>query len=315
MLEYDSEFVWLRFMPLIGSYLVVMIPTSRFTQMLEDGLRASVPSVVSHGMRNDHIAKGGTASGALYLEPDLSSAYIYPGEGPNRVEIMTSFVDNSGAAAWVCSRSKVVSLTSRIRTEHSLAILLGFEIEIVFMRPVDPQGLREPLSSHSWCTLTSEDTSILPMIEEIVRKLAFLDATVEKFHAESAPGQWEFVLSPRNPVEAVDMLLRARETITVIAHQHGLRATLHPRPYPEHAGTGAHTRKSVESEHKSHHCNICGQSIACIMARECHLVADAKILRHFCLSTTECYRSGESRKLLRWHPLAPAIDSSFCNAT
>jgi len=57
MLRYDPEFIWLRFMPLNGSYLVVMIRTSRFSQMIEGGLRASVPSIISHGMRNDHIAK------------------------------------------------------------------------------------------------------------------------------------------------------------------------------------------------------------------------------------------------------------------
>ena len=116
-----------------------------------------------------------------------------------------------------------MTITSRLRKEYGLAILLGFEIEVVFMKPVGPAGSRAPLCNHSWCNLTSEDASILQMIEEVVRKLHVVDAAAEIFHAESAPGQWEFVLSPRTPVEAVDMLLRARETITVIAYQHGLR--------------------------------------------------------------------------------------------
>jgi hypothetical protein len=50
---------------------------------------------------------------------------------------------------------------------------------------------------------------------------------------------------PCIPVEAVDKLPRARETITTIAHQHGLRATLHPRPYTDYAATGVHTRRCV----------------------------------------------------------------------
>jgi len=152
-----------------------------------------------------------------------------------------------------------MTITSRLRKEYGLAILLGFEIEVVFMKPVGPAGSRAPLCNHSWCNLTSEDASILQMIEEVVRKLHVVDAAAEIFHAESAPGQWEFVLSPRTPVEAVDMLLRARETITVIAYQHGLRAMLHPRPYPEYAGTGAQARKSMHSKHSFHRANIYGQ--------------------------------------------------------
>jgi glutamine synthetase len=217
--------------------------------MLQGGMRTGVSSVVSHGMRNDHIAEGASASSILYLKPDLLSAYLCPEKGSIRVEIMTSFVDASGSPALICARSKLAKLTSELRTDYSIAILLGFEIEVVFMRPVDDSNSEafrsEQLGDHSWCNLTLADTSILEMIEEAVRKLSTVNAAVEKFHAESAPGQWEFVLSPRTPVEAVDMLLRARETITVIAHQYGLRATLHPRPFPEYAGTGAHTRKCV----------------------------------------------------------------------
>jgi glutamine synthetase len=86
---------------------------------------------------------------------------------------------------------------------------------------------------------------LLPVVEDIVRALEKVDVDVQKFHAEAAPGQWEFVLPPKSSVEAVDMLVRARETIAVIAEQHGLRATLHPRPWADQAGTGAHVHISA----------------------------------------------------------------------
>lgn len=217
--------------------------------MLESGIRASVTLAISHGMRNDHIAKGGPTPGALYLEPDLLSVYQHPGGGLKRLEILTSFVDRNGAAASTCARSKLANLTERLQTEYRLLILLGFEIEVVFMKPISAVNSQaftfEKISlNNSWCN-ASEDASMLQMIEDLVVKLSLVDAAVEKFHAESAPGQWEFVLSPRTPVEAVDMLLRARETIATVAQQNGLRATLHPRPYPEYAGNGAHTREYI----------------------------------------------------------------------
>ncbi|PMD55421.1 uncharacterized protein K444DRAFT_88276 [Hyaloscypha bicolor E] len=83
------------------------------------------------------------------------------------------------------------------------------------------------------------------MIGELARKLSLVDAAAEKFHTELGPGQKAFGLLPRILVEAVNMLLRARETITIIAHQHRLRATLHPLPYPKYADTGVHTRISA----------------------------------------------------------------------
>lgn len=248
LLRHAPDFVWLRFMPIHGAQLAIMIPTSRFSHMLESGINASVPLVALQAMRNDHVVEGGFVPGVLFLEPDLCSAYLHPGQGPNnRVVIMTSFVESNGAAADNCPRSQLARFSGRLSTEHRLAILLGFEIEVVFMRAVDsapsPDFLFAQVGHHSWCHVPAEEAEILQIVEEVVSALARVNATVEKFHAESAPGQWEFVLSPRTPVEAVDMLLRARETIVNIAQQHGLRATLHPRPYPIHAGTGAHTRK------------------------------------------------------------------------
>lgn len=38
----------------------------------------------------------------------------------------------------------------------------------------------------------------------------------------------------------MEQLLHAREVISYIASQHGYRATLHPKPVPDQAGTGAH---------------------------------------------------------------------------
>jgi len=91
----------------------------------------------------------------------------------------------------------------------------------------------------------AEDIELLQIVEEVVCALALVDAAVEKFHAEAAPGQWEFVFSPRSPVEAVDMLLRARDTIVTVVQQYGIRATLHPRPSAGYPGTGAHAHISA----------------------------------------------------------------------
>lgn len=248
-------------MPLHGALQAIMMPTARFSHMLERGIRASVASAVSHVMRNDHVVhvKGGTVPGALYLEPDLDSAYLHASSSVgrfNRIVMITSLVESNGTAAATCPRSRLARLDARLRSEHRLAVLLGFELEVVFMwRKPESQSSSTstftPVGHHSWCHVPAEDIEFLQIMEEVVCALALVDAAVEKFHAEAAPGQWEFVFSPRSPVEAVDMLMRARETIVTVVQQHGIRATLHPRPSAGYPGTGAHTRKLTVNEDKS----------------------------------------------------------------
>jgi glutamine synthetase len=86
---------------------------------------------------------------------------------------------------------------------------------------------------------------MLPLIEEIVETLASIGIFLEQFHSESSPGQFEFILPSDSPVAAVDTLIKARQVITCVAEKHGLRATLHPRPYPFAAGTASHAHVSI----------------------------------------------------------------------
>ncbi|KAJ5110289.1 hypothetical protein N7532_002934 [Penicillium argentinense] len=82
-------------------------------------------------------------------------------------------------------------------------------------------------------------------MENIARMLLDLGIALEHFHCESAPGQWEFVLPPATPVQAVDTLLKARDTILAVARSFGVLATLHPRVSKDHSGTGAHVHISI----------------------------------------------------------------------
>jgi glutamine synthetase len=83
------------------------------------------------------------------------------------------------------------------------------------------------------------------LLEDITETLASIGIYLEQFHSESAPGQFEFILPPDCPVGAVDTLIKARQVITYVAEKHGLRATLHPRPYPSAAGTASHAHVSI----------------------------------------------------------------------
>jgi len=67
----------------------------------------------------------------------------------------------------------------------------------------------------------------------------------------SYDGQYELVLGPLPPVEAVDALIYTRETMYNIASKHKLCATVAPRLYSEHCGSAMHTHISVHRIGKS----------------------------------------------------------------
>ena len=233
-------------MPYNGAYLVRMFPVEQFAAMMERDERPSISSAVVFVTREDHVAHGGTPCGVLYLRPDWASAYAQPNGTARRVEVMASWVDQQGLPVSECARSTLDRLARRIQHEHRLTVLLGFEVEVVFQFAAKDVDMASTGSArHGWSTMVSVDHALLPMVEAVVRALEKASVPVAQFHAESASGQWEFVLQPGPPVAAVDSLVRAREITAVVAQAHGARSTLHPRPVTADGGTGAHVHISV----------------------------------------------------------------------
>ncbi|KJZ71111.1 hypothetical protein HIM_09465 [Hirsutella minnesotensis 3608] len=226
--RFEPEFVWLGYMGCNGTHAVRMFPVAEFAAMVERDEQPSVMAGVISASRNHRLAPGRAPSGVLYLKPDWNSAWAHASGAVRRVEMMASWVDKAGEPAPECARSKLGSLDRAIRQEHRLAVLLGFEVEVV----LQPDGSQ------------SEDAT-LSMIEATVRALMAVGVPVRQFHAELAGHQWEFALGPGPPVDAVDRLVRARKVISDIARAHGAQATLHPRPVATDLGTGAHVHISA----------------------------------------------------------------------
>ncbi|GKZ84498.1 hypothetical protein AnigIFM56816_009831 [Aspergillus niger] len=245
----DIKFVWVQFMTYIGTNLVRMIPIAHFTRLIETNQAISVPKAVLHLLPHDHVATGGSLTGSFYLRPDLTSFCHHL--NPGRALVMATWVDSDNKPIGQCARSKLEALTDLIRRQMSCSVLVGFELEFVLLRRrKSPTGQLEyePMNiNHSWCSMTLEDEHLLGFLEEAAGALEDIGISVQQFHAELAPGQWEFILPPESPVKAVDTLVRARQVITSIADKHGYRATLYPRLSTEKAGTGSHVHLSLNS--------------------------------------------------------------------
>lgn len=246
------EFVWLQFISYTSNMLVRIVPRAKFAAMVEQGQLLCMTSAILHLLPGDGLASGASSSGKLHLRPDMNTAYCQAGSDGSRAVITVDCVDEHGVPVAECARSRLRDLHRMLKRETGCGLLVGFEVEVMFLRPRLEAGVTvdfEPVNTqHAFTSMTPEDRTYIDLVEAVARALAEVGIALEQFHAEAGPGQWEFVLPPEEPLRAIDMLLRARETIAGVARRFGLRATVSTQPVPGQACNGAHVHLSVNSE-------------------------------------------------------------------
>lgn len=231
-----------------------MLPLAAFHDLIENGNHLSM-SVGNIGtLQDDSLTPAVNTTGQIKLEPDLSTLKpVHNGHPLHMATVIASFRSDDGDPLPGCPRSMLQKLVARFQQEHDIDFLVGFEIEVSFLRRTkDRDNFYEPLDmNHAWGTLSSEQyTTSLRLLGQIVNGLQESNIPVLHFHSESGAGQYEFVLPPLPIIEAIDTLVRARQTIQQIAETHGLRATMHPMPI-EGIGTAAHAHISLNSSRLS----------------------------------------------------------------
>jgi len=253
----NVEFVWLQFMSYTSNTLVRIVPIAKFKKMLQNNQWLALSSAVLHLVPGDRLAPGAGPSGKFHLRPDFSTAYCQFGSNGTRAVVNVDCVNENGEPIPECARSKLRDLHNILQRENESSLLIGFEIEVMFLKPiysdkkiVDYEPINTPFQ-HSFTGMTPEDRPHIELIEAVARALSSVGIALEQFHAEAGPGQWEFVLPPSNPISAIDTLLRARETIMLVAQSYNYRATISTQPFPNQAANGAHIHMSVNPANKS----------------------------------------------------------------
>jgi glutamine synthetase len=163
--------------------------------------------------------------------------------------LMANFEEDDGTAVRLCPRSMLSDVVSSLHTRFNLDFLVGFEIEITFCRRSgdDSETTFEPLDGHAWSTFTDrQNVDSFPLIMAIANALEGIGVQIEQTHSEAGARQYEFVLPPLPPIEAVDTLVQARQCIQHVAATNGLRATCHAQPFPG-LGTACHANISFRA--------------------------------------------------------------------
>ncbi|KAJ5153177.1 uncharacterized protein N7482_009655 [Penicillium canariense] len=250
----DIEYVWMQWIDYTATTRVRIFPLEEFVCIARKQRRIGVSLAVQWMLQDDTVTPEGSTTGQFYMEPDLSSLRRNGGlttSAAPSATVMSFWQSEESKPLASCPRTTLQSIVERLHSTHNVEVLCGVEIEVIFLKPITNQQTGQvtdyapATTNHSWSQMTSDTRKMVPILEEVNRTLASIGIKLQQFHSESAPGQFEFILPPANPLAAIDTLFAARHVITAVVERHGLRATFHPRPFANGAGSAAHAHISI----------------------------------------------------------------------
>lgn len=148
----------------------------------------------------------------------LRKREVSPGDlspNPDRSLDASDPVRESLSAYPLCPRLLLSTTLQQSVVESGVSYMIGFELEVVLLQSTSPEVV--PVDGdrrdHAWSKAAGmrSGSEGYRIVTKIVDALEEAGVTVEQWHPESAPGQFEIVLAPHAPFQAADELIFARE--------------------------------------------------------------------------------------------------------
>jgi glutamine synthetase len=212
---------------------------------LEGRIRAGIGVTVAMQAMNglDHLqpVEGMGPVGEIRLVPDPDTFRVLP-YAPHTGAMLVDQYTLDGEVAPVDQRGFLRRMADRL-AERGARLEVAFENEFALATRTD-DGRYVPVDS-SLCFSTIGMTASQDYVDALVAALEAQDIPLEQYYAELGHGQQEISTVHRPAVRAADEQLLVRETIRGVAAEHGLVASLSPKPWPDGAGNGGHIHFSL----------------------------------------------------------------------
>lgn len=140
-----------------------------------------------------------------------------------------------GVPAEVCTRGLLRRIEAGL-AEEGIEARLGCEVEMV-LTPRQGPGW----NAYGLGAVLDVEPFVLDLLDAAERA----GLPVEQVHAEYGEGQFEFSLSPTDPLTAADNAVLARMLACRVARRHDLAVSFSPQPFADGAGNGAHQHLSL----------------------------------------------------------------------
>lgn len=250
------RFLRLQWVDYTATVRVRILPKTYALDLFQQGKGVTVTKATLGLLQTDALSAGFSATGQYQLYPMFGG--LCSGARAGYAMSQCEFRDDDGQPVAACPRTSLRTVVDRAR-DHGITFLVGFEIEVFFMVPwlinnAVQYRSKPTTQGQSWSSARAlNDDKIMDLVESIVTQLEASGIKIQQFHAESGPGQYEFVMNPLEPLVAVDALICAREIIITVASKHGMRATFVPKPCLNSIGSGSHVHVSMTPPRSHRH--------------------------------------------------------------
>ncbi|MFL6007628.1 MAG: glutamine synthetase family protein [Gaiellaceae bacterium] len=208
---------------------------------ISSGIGLTVAMQAMNGLDQLQPVDGMGPVGEIRLVPDVETFRVLP-YAPHTGAMVVDHVSLDGAPAPQCPRSFLKRMEARLAERDGARLEVAFENEFALATATDDGFV--PVDS-SLCFSTIGMTASQTYVDALAAALEQQGIALEQYYAELGHGQQE-ISTPHAPaLRAADEQIYVRETIRGVAAQHGLVASLAPKPWPGGAGNGGHIHFSL----------------------------------------------------------------------
>jgi glutamine synthetase len=213
---------------------------------IESGIGLTVAMQAMNGLDQLQPVEGMGPVGEIRLVPDPDTFRVLP-YAPRTGAMLVDLIQLSGEPAPQCPRSFLKRQAERLEGRAGV-LEVAFENEFSLATLQD--GAYVPVDE-SLCFSTIGLTASQAYVDALVDALEQQEIGLEQYYAELGHGQQELSTEHAPALRAADEQVLVRETIRGVAANHGLVASLAPKPWPENAGNGGHVHFSLWKDGKN----------------------------------------------------------------
>lgn len=208
---------------------------------METGIGLTVAMQAMNMLDQLQPVEGMGPVGEIRLVPDPASFCLLP-YAPHSAAMMCDMLSLDRRPWAACPRSFLKRMIERAAGQ-GLTIQASLENEFSLLRPAG-DGHYTPIDT-ALCFSSIAMTAAAEVMNDIIAALEVQGISIDGYYPELGHGQHELPIRHAAALRAADNQIWFRETVRNVAQQHGLLASLAPKPLPEQAGNGCHIHWSV----------------------------------------------------------------------
>ncbi|MEJ2147606.1 MAG: glutamine synthetase family protein [Acidobacteriota bacterium] len=179
--------------------------------------------------------------GEIRLVPDPDTFVVLP-YASKSAAMTVDMLKQDGGPWEACPRSFLKRQIAAC-AEEGVTVQAAFENEFT-LATKNPDGTFVPLDE-SLCFSGVGMTTAAKVMDAIITALEAQGIEIDQYYPELGHGQQELPIRSAPALTAADRQVYFRETVRNVAYQHGIYASLAPKPFPDQAGNGAHLHFSL----------------------------------------------------------------------